>query len=599
MGEEAVKAAYITAHLFAAAVTVTLGHWIVRRTTMRARRWFGAFAGLTAAWSVTDAVVVAAPPSTLLTVATVSSASFGIASALSVLCFAVAFTGRGVSSAAGGASESAADAADTGGGAVTGTAADAAGPRVGNSLAAVGGSRVVRGFAAAAAVLYALVWSWPVHDLYVIGPVVTTPFAHLEPVAGPVNVLTWLYALAAVGVTYYYLYDLARVSRRRPSTAVFVIAVGLVVALVPFVLSRAGVLLVGTYDHTSLGVLIVAVSFAYATVRLELVDVVPVARDEAITALADPYLAVEPGGRLVDYNVAAGRLFGLSEEEVGRELAVVAPELNAELSAVATDGGETEVAVPSGDGVRQFDLSVSRGPRGSEQFLLREITGRKERERRLRRQNERLERFAGILSHDLRNPLNVAQGHLELAAETGERERFDVVRRQHDRMEAMIDDLLGLARAGRTVEDSEPVGLREVVVQAWEHSALDDCDLECVVSEEVVVRADRSRLLHVFENLFRNADNHNSEPVVVRVGTFIDPGGDGRRRGIFVADDGVGIPADDRSAVFDHGYTSSEDGTGLGLSIVRTVVEAHGWEIQVTEGQAGGARFEITGVEFE
>jgi signal transduction histidine kinase len=65
-----------------------------------------------------------------------------------------------------------------------------------------------------------------------------------------------------------------------------------------------------------------------------------------------------------------------------------------------------------------------------------------------------------------------------------------------------------------------------------------------------------------------------------------------------VADDGPGIPADEREAVFDAGYSTAEEGNGFGLRIVDQVVAAHGWEIAVTESADGGARFEITGVSF-
>jgi signal transduction histidine kinase len=68
--------------------------------------------------------------------------------------------------------------------------------------------------------------------------------------------------------------------------------------------------------------------------------------------------------------------------------------------------------------------------------------------------------------------------------------------------------------------------------------------------------------------------------------------------GFFVEDDGSGIPETDRKQVFERSYTTSEDGTGFGLAIVEGIVEAHDWEIVVTEGADGGARFEITGVEF-
>jgi nitrogen-specific signal transduction histidine kinase len=69
--------------------------------------------------------------------------------------------------------------------------------------------------------------------------------------------------------------------------------------------------------------------------------------------------------------------------------------------------------------------------------------------------------------------------------------------------------------------------------------------------------------------------------------------------GFYVEDDGPGIPEAERDAVFDAGYTTSEDGTSFGLSIVERVAEAHGWEVRVGESEAGGARFEITGVAFE
>jgi signal transduction histidine kinase len=105
--------------------------------------------------------------------------------------------------------------------------------------------------------------------------------------------------------------------------------------------------------------------------------------------------------------------------------------------------------------------------------------------------------------------------------------------------------------------------------------------------------ADGDRLQQLFENLFRNAIEHCPERVRVGVGTLTD------RDGFYVQDDGPGIPADERSAVFESGYTTNEHGTGFGLAIVDDVVAAHGWEIQVTESSAGGARFEITDVEVE
>jgi signal transduction histidine kinase len=67
--------------------------------------------------------------------------------------------------------------------------------------------------------------------------------------------------------------------------------------------------------------------------------------------------------------------------------------------------------------------------------------------------------------------------------------------------------------------------------------------------------------------------------------------------GFYIADDGRGIPESEREAVFEYGYSTADDGTGFGLSIVREIAESHGWTVSVTGSEAGGARFEITGVE--
>ena len=109
-----------------------------------------------------------------------------------------------------------------------------------------------------------------------------------------------------------------------------------------------------------------------------------------------------------------------------------------------------------------------------------------------------------------------------------------------------------------------------------------------MVDSEARITGDRELLLNVFENLFRNAVDHNEPPLTVHVGTL-----DSGRSGFYIEDDGGGIPEDAREEIFDHGHTTSEDGTGLGLYIVNELVTAHGWEISVTGGRDGGARFEV------
>ncbi|MDS0281392.1 ATP-binding protein [Haloarcula onubensis] len=213
----------------------------------------------------------------------------------------------------------------------------------------------------------------------------------------------------------------------------------------------------------------------------------------------------------------------------------------------------------------------------------REATLR-ERERALERQNERLEEFASIVSHDLRTPLDLAGAHLELAAEDGDTgDHLDDVAAAHSRMSALIDDVLTWAREGDAVEATEPVSLPSLLSECWADRQPDGATLE--VETERTVPADRSRLRRLFDNLLDNAVTYAGPEATVRVGDC-----DG---GVYVADDGPGIPPEERDAVFEFGHALAAESTGFGLAIVGQIVEAHGWSIRLTESAEGGARFEI------
>lgn len=208
------------------------------------------------------------------------------------------------------------------------------------------------------------------------------------------------------------------------------------------------------------------------------------------------------------------------------------------------------------------------------------------RNEQLQRQNERLDQFASMISHDLRNPLSIAMMYLEAAEDTGDPDDFEAVRDALDRMETMIEDMLLLARSGETIESTETHPLEDIVREGWENVQTEEVTLDVRIGD-CTVDADRTRLLHVFENLFRNAVDHNEPPLTVRVGLLESV------EGFYVEDTGEGIPESDCEDVFDHGYSTSENGNGLGLALVDHIVEAHGWTIRTTESNEGGARFEI------
>jgi PAS domain S-box-containing protein len=290
-----------------------------------------------------------------------------------------------------------------------------------------------------------------------------------------------------------------------------------------------------------------------------------------------------------------------AEELVGQRVDEVMAPATADSVRTAIEGAldadelrTVEYAVDGADGTTWYEATAAPLPDGYEGrpavvMAARDVTGRKRRERELRRQNERLEEFAGVVSHDLRSPLSVAQTRLELARREhdADPDHLADVAAAHDRMEALIDDLLALARQGRAVDEREPVALAPLV-EACARTATAEATTVRTTAEPTVL-ADRSRLRELLENLLGNAVEHAGEGVTVTVGAT--------EEGFYVADDGPGIDPEQREAVFEPGHSTTESGTGFGLSIVRRIAEAHGWTVEATGSEHGGARIELRDVE--
>jgi len=205
-----------------------------------------------------------------------------------------------------------------------------------------------------------------------------------------------------------------------------------------------------------------------------------------------------------------------------------------------------------------------------------------------------VDRLARVISHDLRNPLDVADAHLQAARETGAPEHFEQLAAAHDRMARIIQDVLTLARGEDALNPEPAVDLGGVATDAWATVDTGAATLS-IADDPPRLTADPDRLQRLFENLFRNSVEHgstNSRPQAENSLT-VTVGRDGE--GFFVADDGVGIPPADRRQVFDSGYVSGDTGggTGLGLTIVEEIADAHDWQVELTESEAGGARFEF------
>jgi len=438
----------------------------------------------------------------------------------------------------------------------------------------------------------------PIHGLYFTPTMTNQPFTHLMINHG---ILHWLamgvaYGLAVVGI--FMLFELfAQVDY---DTRPFVALVGL--TALPVILDILGGVSDWVVDigYSALGVAVFAVGVLFIyTDRFETIQLAG--------QYDDPVIVLDDDDEIRDFNRSAARLFPVLEGRLGEPLAEVCPELAATTRNREvyehTDGDETQYFRPTRNSFSANNVQLGL------LLVLSDVTDEERYRRQLEAQNDRLEQFTGMVSHDLRNPLNVAQGHSEIIYELFEVAKTDdgyqplsdetldtvgtsakTLSNTLDRMERLIADLLVLSRQGQAIDSREAVSLAAIVNNCWE--MVDHKNAALVVDDDLTFMVDPDRLQQLFENLFRNAIEHGGDNVTIRVGTL-------GREGFYIEDNGPGIPEEKREAVFDSGFTTNRDGTGFGLAIVKEIAEAHGWTISLVDGNEGGARFEVSNIEIE
>lgn len=328
----------------------------------------------------------------------------------------------------------------------------------------------------------------------------------------------------------------------------------------------------------------------------------------AMSTVEEGIAVIDSDDRFIEVNRAYAETYGYERDElVGESWQLINPpeenermllQILPELEEAGKWRGES-VGLRKDGSTFVKSKSLTKLDTGGFVCAVRDVTEQRVAENALREQNERLREFARLVSHDLRNPLNVAEGYLTIVDETVGEELEDEVGRiqnAHDRMRRLIDDMLRLAREGRLVDNPEPVSLADVVEEAALTVGLGSEGSFVVEDGLPTVYADEERLSALFENLFGNAIEHAGPDPTVRIGPLTDDYG---VCGFFVEDDGSGIPQNRHVKVFESGFTTNRSGTGFGLAIVKRITNAHGWTVSVRDGTDGGARFEFRGIDVD
>jgi PAS domain S-box-containing protein len=241
--------------------------------------------------------------------------------------------------------------------------------------------------------------------------------------------------------------------------------------------------------------------------------------------------------------------------------------------------------------------------RAAEHELARVLAELKERNVELERSNEELTQFAYVASHDLSEPLRVIAGHVELLARRYEGQLDENADRYIafavdgcTRMRVLIEDLLSYSRAGREME-FQSVDVTDAMEQVRRNlgPALEESEGSLFVDGELpTLWLDRTQLVQVLTNLVANSLKYCRPDLAPSI--HVSARHEGGSWRLEVADNGVGIPKEQRERIFRifqrlHGRDIP--GTGIGLAICRKVVERHQGTIDVSESPYGGAAFTI------
>jgi len=335
-----------------------------------------------------------------------------------------------------------------------------------------------------------------------------------------------------------------------------------------------------------------------------------------VETIEDGIYVKDEDGYFTMVNEAYAAMTGYDPQElVGEHASLVADEATIE------DSRELVSAAASGDDEPTMEASLRTKGGGEiptegtfatieadderkEVGVIRDITERRERRRKLEESNERLEQFAYAASHDLQEPLRMVSSYLSLverryADELDEdgREFIEFAVDGAERMREMIDALLKYSRVETRGDPFEPVDLEEVY-----EDAIQDLEVKIVESGAEIeaeplpdVYGDEGQLRQVLQNLLSNAIEY-SEDGPPQVG--VDAERDGDRWIVSVSDEGIGIEpehADRVFEVFNRLHTREEhEGTGIGLALCRRIAERHGGEIWVESEPGDGSTFYFT-----
>jgi two-component system sensor histidine kinase PilS (NtrC family) len=344
--------------------------------------------------------------------------------------------------------------------------------------------------------------------------------------------------------------------------------------------------------------------------------------DNIVRSLASGLITIDVEGRTIFFNAAAESLTGFKFSDLSmRPLVEGIPGLKPVVEAAGAVADlvprprfEQQIIRPDGReiflGISISSLRSASGDVTGHILIFQDVTELKTMRAAILRQEHlsAIGKLSAAIAHEIRNPLAAISGSIEmlrmlLDPPEDERKLMEIVIREVDRLNTLIEDFLDYARPGKSrrisVETHELVG---EIVRIFERDPTLGTNIAVKLDDSIGpetherIYVDPAQMHQVLWNLLRNASEamHDGGTITVRQSTHHDLRTDQNYVSLIVEDEGEGLPDEVLPNLFEPFFTTKSNGTGLGLATCHRIVVAHKGQLSGSNRPEGGASFVLS-----
>ena len=419
-----------------------------------------------------------------------------------------------------------------------------------------------------------------------------------------VSYLSAFYAIATIGLSYIVYQTWTDRSLGSSQTAILVSAI-----FAPMLLSVAQTFSLLPFETP--GTILTPTSFSvgmagvgYAAFRYEIFDTKALARSRTVENMSEGYLLVDTDGEIVDANQSARSLLGVETPLTDMQFSDLVPTRDEQVLKEAETTQSFETQIETETETRTLEISSSNFITETEQtigtlFVIRDITTRKEAQKKLEEQRNNLDLLNQVLRHDIRNDLQLVTGYSNILTDHVDQEGTEYLNTVRESANHSVEltktarDMADVMLSRENPQQQHQVNLRNTLTRELDKIEAEYPDAHVMVEGELPsVQIQANRMLDsVVRNLLSNAVQHNDKdiPEVSVSATSHD-----ERVTVRIADNGPGVPDGQKEEIFGKGEKGLDSsGTGLGLYLVQHLVTHYGGEVWIEDNDPEGAVFAV------